>query len=178
MFDPEPLLAGGYQACREHRFEEARDLFAQAVAESRFLPDRSALITSLKALGSAERDLRHPTTAIKCYRDAAALQHTTGDQLGWAHSIRHVADILREQKLPREAEAAYDQVLVVYAQRPDPPVLDYANALRGLALLKDHAGDVEEALHLWRAARAKYEAAGVEAGITECQTHIAFLLHS
>jgi hypothetical protein len=35
MFDPEPLLALGHEARRERRLEDARDLFAQAVAECR-----------------------------------------------------------------------------------------------------------------------------------------------
>jgi tetratricopeptide (TPR) repeat protein len=178
MFDPAPLLASGHQARREHRLEEARDLFAQAVAEYRFLSDRSRLVSSLKALGQAERDLRHPNTAIKCYREAAALQQTSGDQLGWAHSIRHVADILREQKNDTEAESAYNDTLAVYSTHSDTAPLDHANALRGFALLKDHSGDREQALLLWRAAKALYETSGVEAGVAECASHIAFLLHS
>ena len=178
MFDPEPLLASGYEARLEQRFDDARDLFAQAVAESRFLLDRSVLVKSLKALGQAERDLQHPTTAVKHYREAASLQQNERDRFGWAHSIRHVADILREQKVFAEAEAAYEQALDVYAQDPETSPLDYANALRGLALLKDHASDPDEVLLLWRAARALYEKAGVEQGVAECARHIAFLLQS
>lgn len=178
MFDPEPLLARGHQARTEHRLEEARDLFAQAVAEARFLPERTLLIRALKALAQIERDLRHPTTAIKHYREAAALQQAAGDSLGWAHSIRHIADILREQKTLAEAESLYEQALSIYRTDPEARPLDHANALRGLALLKDHSGDPEEVLLLWRAAQALYDKAGVQAGIAECARHIAFLLHS
>lgn len=182
MFDPEPLLADGQQARREDRVEEARDLFAQAVAESRFLADPALLIRSLRSLAQTERDLRHPDTAIKCYREAAQLQRKHGDELGWAHSVRHIADILRGQKKLAEAEAAYLEALAVYSSHLDRLPLDHANALRGLAVLKDltldKTGETEEVLLLWRAAKSLYQTAGVEAGIAECASHIAFLLHS
>jgi hypothetical protein len=89
-----------------------------------------------------------------------------------------IADILRGQKCPIEAEAAYDQALAVYRTHPDTVPLDHANALRGVALIKDHAGDAEHAILLWRAAKALYETSEVEAGVAECESHIAFLLHS
>ena len=175
MFDPEPLLALGHEARRERRLEEARDLFAQAVAECRWCADRTLLPRALKALGQAERDLKRITTSLECYRRAAAVEQDLGDQLAWVHTMRHVADILREQKDYAQAEPIYANVLEVYRSRSDAQVLDRANALRGMALLRDATGAAEEALRMWRAARCLYEEAGVKAGIDECQSHIAFL---
>lgn len=176
MFDPEPLLALGHEARRERRLEDARDLFAQAVAECRWGADPKLLARALKAQGQTERDLKRIMTALECYRHAAAIEKGMGDQLSWADSMRHIADMRREQKEYTKAEPIYTDVLEVYRSRSDTRVLDHANALRGLALLKDAAGTPEEALLMWRAARCLYEQAGVEAGIDECQSHIAFLL--
>lgn len=176
MFDPEKLLADGWEAAREGRHGDARDLFAQAVAESRFSPDRSVKARALKALGKMERDLKRPVTALHNYREAAAIYRELGDLLTWAHTVRHVADILRDQKQMQESAAAYEEALGVYRTRPDRNGLDYANALRGFALLKDAMGNHDEALLLWRGAVPLYEAAGVAPGVAECQSHIAFLL--
>jgi hypothetical protein len=84
--------------------------------------------------------------------------------------------MLRGQKEYAQAEPIYASVLEIYRSRAEASVLDHANALRGMALLKDAAGTAEEALLMWRAARCLYEEAGVDAGIKECQSHIAFLL--
>lgn len=176
MFDPGLLLTSGYEARREGRSEDARDLFAQAVAESRFSPDRTILARALKALAQIERDLHHRSSALKCYREAAEIQRELADQLGWAHTVRHIADVLREQNSLSEAETSYSQALEVYRNHPDSPVLDRANALRGYALLKDKAGNHDDALLMWCGAKALYETAGVPAGVAECASQIAFLL--
>ncbi len=46
----------------------------------------------------------------------------------------------------------------------------------GYALLMGDCGDQEEAKYLWYEAQALYEQAGVEAGVAERQSHIAFLM--
>jgi tetratricopeptide (TPR) repeat protein len=176
MFDPEPLLALGHEARREMRLEDARDLFAQAVAECRWGADPKLLARALKAQGQTERDLKRTTTALECYRHAASIEKGLGDELAWAHTMRHIADMLRERKEYAQAEPIYTDVLEICRGHSAARVLDHANALRGMALLKDAAGTPEEALLMWRAARCLYEQAGVEAGIDECQSHIAFLL--
>ena len=78
MFDPEPLLTSGYEALHGKRIHDARDLFAQAVAECRWITDRSLLVKALRALGHVERDLDHRTTALQCYRRAAAIELDLG----------------------------------------------------------------------------------------------------
>jgi hypothetical protein len=50
-----------------------------------------------------------------------------------------------------------------------------ANAIRPLAILKERAGEVEEAIHLWRQARDLYAAVNVQAGVAESSAHISDL---
>jgi len=176
MFDPETLLIQGREASGEGRLDDARDLVAQAVAEARFVKDKAPLGKALRALGQAERALKHQDSAIQCYREAAAISLALGDRLAWAHAIRHVADILREHKRTTEAADWYSKVLEVYRTHPQALPLDHANALRGFALLKDSAGDTEEALLMWQGASTLYSTAGVAAGVAEAQGHIAFML--
>jgi tetratricopeptide (TPR) repeat protein len=176
VFDPETLLVKGREARAEHRLVEAQELYAQAVAECRWVKNPPLLAKALNALGQVERDLHHSSTAIDCYRQAAAIYRELDAQVGLAHTIRHIADILREQKRSADAEKAYNEALEIYRSNPDAPGLDLANALRGFALLKDGNGAGEEALLLWQEASYLYAAAGVEAGVSECKMQIAFLM--
>jgi len=175
MFDPAELLKKGREARRENRLEEAREMFEQAVAEGKWLEDRSYLVAALRGLGQAERDLKRPDSARKAYRRAADLCRELGDALGQAHSMRHCADIEREMKLAADAKRDYEAALAIYCSRADTPPLDLANTLRGFALLQDGAGVDEESLLLWQEASHLYETAGVQAGVDEAKQHIAFL---
>ena len=175
VFDPEILLAKGYEARRENLVEEARDLFAQAVAESKWIPDLELRAKALEALGQVERDLKHPDSALKHYREAAELHRKHGQMQNLAHCIRHLADILREQKSLPESETAYSEALAIYRSQPETTPLALANLLRGYALLRDAAGDEEQALLFWMEASHLYEAAGVAAGVAECKSQIAFM---
>jgi tetratricopeptide (TPR) repeat protein len=176
VFDPQTLMEHGRAARGENRLADAQELFAQAVAECRYVEDPRLLATALKALGQVERDLQHPAAAIKCYAQAAAIYEELSDNLPLAHSVRHIADILREQKRAAEAEHAYNQALEIYRPSPEALPLDVADAVRGLALLKDGAGAQEDALLLWQEACHYYTEAGAAARISECQASIAFLM--
>lgn len=175
MFDPEILLAKGYEARRENLVEEARDLFAQAVAESKWIPNLDLRARALEALGQMECDLNHPSSALRHYREAAEIHRGQGHPLAQAHAIRQVADILRGQKMVPEAEVAYSEALAIYRGQPDTAPLDLANLLRGYAQLRDAAGDQEQALLFWMEASHLYETAGDKAGVAECKSQIAFM---
>lgn len=55
-------------------------------------------------------------------------------------------------------------------------LLNWRMRFGGYALLMGDCGDQEEAKYLWYEAQALYEQAGVEAGVAERQSHIAFLM--
>ena len=175
MFDPEILLAKGYEARRENLVEEARDLFAQAVAESKWIPDLALRAKALEALGQVECELNHPSSALKHYREAAEIHREQGHPLALAGVIRQIADIQRGQKQVPEAEAAYKEALAIYRGQAETAPLDQANLLRGYALLRDAAGDQEEALLFWMEASHLFETAGDKAGVAESKSHIAFM---
>ena len=134
------------------------------------------LAEALAGQGQVERDEGKTQAALKHYSEAVELLRKEGDGRRLAHAIRHVADIERGHKNWAKAAADYEEALALYRADEETPALELANALRGCALLKGETGEDEEAKYLWYEAKALYEQAGVEAGVAESQSHIAFLL--
>ena len=89
--------------------------------------------------------------------------------------MRHAADILREQKKLDLAALLYAESLENYHRHKDKPTLDLANAIRGLALLKEQTGDRKGALSLWREARHLCELTGIETAVSESDARIRSL---
>ncbi len=170
------LVARGYEARGEKRLADAKNCFAQAVERCRKANDRLLLAQALSGLGQIERDMGNSALALRHYGDAVTLRRTQDNPLLLAHSVRHVADILREQRKAAEAAACYEEALGIYRSHAETGRLDLANAIRGYALLKAEIGDPEEATFLWHEAMALYAEAGVQAGVTESQSQIAFLM--
>lgn len=170
------LLARGYEARGERRLADARHCFATAVERCQKANDRQLLAQALSGLGQIERDLGNAAQALRHYNDAVALRRSQNDPLALAHALRHVADILREQKQSAKAEPVYAEALGIYRADEKTKPLDLANTIRGFALLKADLDDPEEATFLWHEAMSLYAEAGVQAGVTESQSQIAFLM--
>lgn len=106
--------------------------------------------------------------ARKLYEQAAERYRSLDDPLALAHTIRHVADVYRQQGQRESAERCYDEALAIYRAHSESPPLDLANAIRGLALIRNQAP-------LWREARDLYAEVGVEAGVEECSRKLGTL---
>jgi tetratricopeptide (TPR) repeat protein len=169
------LLSAAAQARKEKRSADARRDLLQAVELARSASDRTALARAVTELGRIERDLGHAEAALASYQEAAAIYREQGDALKLAHTIRHVGDILQDAGRPAEAEPCFREALALYRAHPDTPALDMANALRPLALLKNNAGDFDEADRLWNGAKELYAAVKVFPGVAECAGRQALL---
>jgi tetratricopeptide (TPR) repeat protein len=172
----EELIARGFEARRENRLEDSWLLFREAVHRCRKAKDKRMLAEALAGLGQVERDEGKTQAALRHYGEAVELLRKEGDGRRLAHAIRHVADIERGHRNWAKAGAHYEEALAFYRAHEETPALELANALRGYALQKGETGEDEEAKYLWYEAKALYEHAGVEAGVAESQSHIAFLL--
>ena len=172
---PESLLDHARSAKKEHRLEEAAELFRKALTEC--VPsDCPALCATLyEELAYVERNLRDLDTSLKLYRQASRVYRDLGNPLKAAHTMRHAADILLEQKRQDEAAPLYAEALEIYRGQEDTPPLDLANAIRGFALLKEGVGDRTQALSLWREARDLYELNGIQAGVSESNRRMGLL---
>jgi tetratricopeptide (TPR) repeat protein len=169
------LLSAAAQARREKRSADARRDLLEAVALARAGNDHSALARAVTELGRIERDMGHADAALASYQQAAAIYREDGDALKLAHTIRHVGDILQDAGRPAEAEPCFREAIALYRAHPETPALDMANALRPLALLKNDAGDFDEADRLWDGAKELYSAVKVFPGVAECAGRQALL---
>lgn len=171
----ESLFRQGMAARREHRPGEALRHMKAAVALAREHADPVALARALHGRANVERDRGRLDAALRLYREAIPLCRRGDDPLALAHTVRHLGDVLREKGNPREAERCYDEALAIYRAHPASPTLDFANAVRPLAILRETLGEHDEARALWRQARELYREAGVEAGVAESSAHLARL---
>ncbi|HSB63846.1 MAG TPA: tetratricopeptide repeat protein [Thermoanaerobaculia bacterium] len=170
--DAATLIERANQARREHRLADAHRDFVEAVALSRQKGKQVDLLQALKGLGQIERDLGRADAARPLYEEAVAICRRRDDPLSLAHTIRHLADIHRDTGRPDLAEPCYDEALALYRSSERTPPLDLANAIRPFAILKEGAGDIEEARRLWKEARDLYAAVKVEEGVRECSARL------
>ena len=149
-----------------------REQLTEAVALYREAGDDRELATALRRLGHAEQDAGRNDAATASYEEAVAVVRRIGDPLLLAHAIRHVGDAHRGAQRLAEAEASYNEALALYAAKDEPPALDYANALRPMAILKEALGEADQARLLWHRAKALYAAIPVPAGVAECNENL------
>jgi len=172
LHSTESLLEHGRLARREHRLKHARSLFRKALDESRSSDDKSMRATLYAELAYVERSLGEPEHAKTHYLRAAEICCGLNLPLRWAHNARHAADILREQGKRVESDRLYAEVIEAYRGSADAVRLDLANAIRGYALLKTHAGAHHAAAALWEEARNLYQLEDISSGVEECDRHI------
>ena len=109
------------------------------------------------------------------YAEAARMYRDENELLAYAHTIRHIADIYRQESNLVEAKALYEEALDLYRGNLGTTILDLANTLRPYALLNEEQGSLELARVLWEEARQLYNSVRVEAGVSECDVHISKL---
>ncbi len=116
------------------------------------MKDVAALLQTARAAraaGDMEAAIDHQSVAIEQLRAGT-------NPLALAHALRHRADMLIDSARAADAEQDCAQALWFYAQVPDAPPLDVANAVRCAALQAEGTGDSEHAISFWREARTRY----------------------
>lgn len=169
------LMRKANRARLEDRPADAHRDFAAAVMLCRRSGARRELVRALKGLGQIERDLDHGGAALPLYEEAVAICREESDALLLAHTVRHVGDIHQDAGHAGLAEPCYVEAITIYRNDQQTEPLDLANAIRPLALLKDDAGEIEEAKRLWAEARDLYAAANVREGVAESSRRLARL---
>ena len=89
------LVNRAIAARSEHRLNDAKASWTEALALARHSSTKAELICALKGLGQIERDLHHNDAALPLYEEAVVLGRQIDDPLSLAHTIRHFGDILR-----------------------------------------------------------------------------------
>ena len=148
---------------------------AEAVALFRTASATTELVAALGKLAHAEEDAGRDDAALAHREEAVAVARRAGHPMPLAHAVRHLGDLHRKAGRLAGAEACYAEALALYARQDDPPALDYANALRPMAILMESLGRAGKARILWRRARDLYDAIPVNEGVAECTEHLARL---
>jgi len=126
----------------------------------------------LRALGESARRRRDLAVAREYYEEAAELLRNSTDQMRFAHTVRHLGDVYAELHNWSNAESCFVEALNIYRGQPSSRLLDFANAIRGYAVLKDKSGRADESRELWAEAGRMYQALGILDGVKECNLHV------
>jgi tetratricopeptide (TPR) repeat protein len=151
------------------RLEAAR----QDVAAARASGDRAELARALTRLGNIER--RPPLlreVALKTYTEAVRIYRELEMPLETGWSIRHIGIIQEDADRLDEAERSYDEALALYRKHETAQTLDYANAVRYVAVIKARIGKREEAAQLWEEAARRYDEIDTPVGVAEAADHL------
>ncbi len=140
--------------------------------------DRGSPVSHAQAvhlLANVELDLGHEDRARSLWEEAISILRRTDDVLQLAHKVRHLGDLHRHCGRLDDAEACYSEALTLYREHDGPGSLDFANAVRRMAILKDRQGDPVQSLALWRETRDLYAAVNMAPGIEEAESQIVRL---
>jgi tetratricopeptide (TPR) repeat protein len=169
------LMKRAQEARRERRGEDARRDLIAAVEMARSAEHRGELAQALTGLGQIERDAGNYDAARAHYEEAAEIYRMQGEPQRLAHALRHIGDILQDQGRGRLGEAYVREALELYRADTRTAPLDLANAIRGLAVIKQGLGASGQARALWVEAKDLYASVGVDAGVRESEKRIAEL---
>jgi hypothetical protein len=111
--------------------------------------------------------------ARNSYARAAALSRESGAPLLQAHALRHLSDLDRQADHLEQALAHAEQAAALYGANGQGASLDMANALRLKALVLDGLRRTAAARVAWASAHDLFDAAGVAAGVAECEARLA-----
>ena len=125
--------------------------------------------------GQIEHDEGNREEALSWYEKAAAVHEAIGGKESLAHAIRHVADLNRELGHLEAANEHYLESLEFYRSEENHSPLNLANAIRGLALLREEQEQRTEARILWLEARNLYNTTGIKEGVRECEERMSEL---
>ncbi|MBC9034172.1 tetratricopeptide repeat protein [Sphingomonas sp. JC676] len=173
-------LAQGETERRAGRAEDARRAFGEAIAHFRAEGDLPGEAKSLTRQAQIARDTGNLDWALHDQIQAIALFRRIGDGAALAHALRHAGDMFAEQGRLAHATAHLHEALDLYRAGIEAPPLDFANALRSVALLAEALGERAEARRYWEEAREHYARLdsvfpGENEGVREAEAHLATL---
>ena len=144
-----------------------------AVEKARTSGDDIDLALALRQLGELER--RTPRTrrsALEHYVESVEILRKLDQPLKLAHTIRHLGLVHEDEGRLENAEKCYDEALDIYRRNSNDDDLNYANAVRYAASVKEKLGKNSESVELWREAEKRYRACRIEAGVAEAAKHL------
>lgn len=127
---------------------------------------------TLSLLANIQHYLGYQEESLKSYKDALSLAEEVSKPDQVAHITSHIADVEREVGSLKEAQSHYQKALEYYRANLGSHSLNRANALRGMALLKEKMVDYSDAKRLWKEAKVLYQKLKIEDGVRECASRL------
>ncbi|NNE70733.1 MAG: tetratricopeptide repeat protein [Rhodothermales bacterium] len=158
---------------RTEMLQQSATELEQAAELSREVPVDFA--QALHLLANVCIDLGDRDRAETLWIEAISVLETCEAPLQLAHKVRHLGDFRFDGGQLKEAEKLYETALTLYREHASSESLDFANALRRMALLQEKRGDLERARALWSETRELYAAVGLAQGVEEADVHLAQL---
>ena len=121
-----------------------------------------------------ESDHDHPEKALEFCLKSVKHYQKSGNLNRIAHATRHLADIQRRLNHITASEANYKKALRYYEENNSTPG-DYANAVRGFALLMEVQNKTMEAISAWNKVKEFYLICNLEVGVQEAQNRLKAL---
>ncbi len=171
------LLTQAGRSVQENRLSDARRQMIQSLSLLRDGGTPSDIARVSRDLAEMERKLGDRDAALQRYGEAVALYREVDEPLRLAHTIRHLGDVLCDAGRGALAEPHYEEALAIYRAHPESSPGDLANAIRSMAVLKDEAGEIEQAIALWSEARALYATLSYPPAVAETSARLALLAH-
>lgn len=164
---------------QREEFQRRVDAAKQNVAAAEASGSKRMIADSLKELGNL---LRRPPfsrgAANKTYERAADLYHELGLSLEEAWVKRHIGINHEYAGRLEDAETYYDAALALYRTHSSEDDLNYANAVRYPAVIKERLGKKDEAAKLWEEAHDRYARVhpdGLGEGVAEAAAWLTIL---
>ncbi len=127
---------------------------------------------TLSLLANIYYDLGNNKRSLESFKNALSLAEMESEEEQIAHITRHIADVECEIGDLKSSLNHYEKALKYYRSNMSKYSLNYANAIRGFAVLKEKTVDYSSARKLWKEAKSIYEKLKVETGIKECMARL------
>ena len=155
-----------------HRFNEAIMELEAALELCEAFKVNKYKRTVLSLLANIYFDLGRNKKSLASYRNALVLAEVDSEEEQIADISRHIADVECAIGDLKSSMCHYEKALNYYRKNIGKYSLNYADAIRGLAVLKEKSVDYSDAKKLWKEAMVIYEKLKVDTGIKECLTRI------
>ena len=112
---------------------------------------------TLSLLANIYFDLGRNKKSLESYKNALSLAEVDSEEEQIAHITRHIADVECEIGDLKSSLSNYQKALNYYKKNVSKYSLNYANAIRGFAYLKEKMVDYSDAKKLYKEAMSIYE---------------------
>lgn len=156
----------------EYRFNEAIMELEAALELCEEYKVNKVKRQTLSLLAKIYFDLGRTKKSLESYKNALTLAEVDSEEEQIAHITRHIADVECEIGDLKSSRSHYEKALSYYRNNVSKYSLNYANAIRGLAVLKEKTVEYSDAKKLWKEAKIIYEKLKIETGIKECMARL------